>query len=420
MAGQQQIVLTVPGRSGDSKMNRELHRKMHEARLKGQIQEYKNMDMLVDVIFDEIAVRHHRTTNRPYLAYSHGALTQADISGLDGINCDICRVRFKRSEAPIINFKWELTNEEICQLVLKGYYGFNYQYDPEARGDKYRKPVHYDGFKLPSSFFENPWLQIKINADVTYLPCEYNNKIVPLITITTDPHEYIHMTSRKAGYDSPINAIVFPEFSMDDSNREHDTISSYYLPETEILQFDKFANVEAVEENNHKSIEEDERRKFDMLNQQQTAQTQQESSIESEKFEIPKTEEEAEDEARMARLKGEFVESFIESNAQRAADIAESVIRSNVDEIDTESNAHHKFVEDYDEFKPGQTALSAEELEDMHLTQRSQSEKDSKRDKVNAMLRKSRENRENLIATAIRNADDVGRTSREEVESLWT
>ena len=36
------------------------------------------------------------------------------------------------------------------------------------------------------------------------------------------------------------------------------------------------------------------------------------------------------------------------------------------DEIDVESNTHHEFVEDYDEFKPGQTALSAEELEDMH------------------------------------------------------
>lgn len=417
MAGQQQTVLTVPGRSGDSKMNRELHRKMHEARLKGQIQEYRNMDMLVDVIFEEITVRHHRSTNRPYLAYTRGALTQADISGLDGINCDVCRVRFKKSEAPIINFKWELTNEEICQLVLKGYYGFNYQYDPEARGDKYRKPVNYDGFRLPSSFFDNPWLQIKISADVTYLPCEYNNKIVPLITITTDPHEYIHMTSRKAGYDSPINAIVFPEFSMDDSNRSHDTISSYYLPETELLQFDRVADVEAAKvENERKSIEEEEeKRKLEALNRQQM-QTQQ---VEK-KPEILKTREELENDARMARLKGEFTESLIERNVQRSVDIAESVIRSNVDELDAKSNIMREFAaEDENQFRPGQTAMSAEELEDMHLTQRSQSEKDSKRDKVNAMLRKSRENRETVITNAMRSADDVKQSPRDEIKPLW-
>ena len=97
-----------------------------------------------------------------------------------------------------------------------------------------------------------------------------------------------------------------------------------------------------------------------------------------------------------------------------------SQVRSNVDELDTKSNIMREFAaEDENQFRPGQTAMSAEELEDMHLTQRSQSEKDSKRDKVNAMLRKSRENRETVIANAMRSADDVKQSPRDEIKPLW-
>lgn len=136
----------------------------------------KDMDARINVRFDHVTLEHDENTYRPYIMFRDGEVKGVSAKFPFGVE----NVRFMMGKRPPVEVRWELSNEEITELVDKGLYG----YGPH-------KPKAKENIQIPDVFTEADFENIPCKVDVYATSYkEDNGKIIPIISCTiNEPYE---------------------------------------------------------------------------------------------------------------------------------------------------------------------------------------------------------------------------------------
>ena len=402
-------VITTQGFDCRSKVSRAMVIKKNSPEYAGRIYEYRDVDVAISAIFGYVNIAEHNEPqlhHRPYFEFRRGVVAQADIMGLDCLNSDICSLRFKKSDAPVIGFNWELENVEIQQAIAKGLMGFDYMIDKDADpavfGSNYLRPVR-DTMSIPKEFTENLWSQITVKGNVIVFTHkdEKTNRVIPLVSIELSS-EPIKMTSKRAGYESIVNAIPKPMYKSLENSREK-SVDSLFLSEStaldDIVSFDNYTesvakngtglistlNPDDFLDTSVKPVEESVEEQHEAG---EVAAVKKRLSIDDVPSFGAETDEEKE-QRHIAELSVVLKERLDEKMADKNADTA-ALIRDGVESSEDNQNnsdIENSIEEENDAFIPGVSVASDDVLNDLHLSQESRMEKQRKIDEANAKIR---------------------------------
>ena len=128
----------------------------------------EDMDARVTVRFDSAKLEFDEDSRRPYIMFRDGEVKS--VSGSFPYN--IQNVSFRQGKRPPVEVRWELSNEEIIQLVGNGLYG----YGPN-------RPKQKEQLCTPDIFTETDFMNIPVKVDV--FATEYvdeDKKRIPIIS----------------------------------------------------------------------------------------------------------------------------------------------------------------------------------------------------------------------------------------------
>lgn len=120
-------------------------------------------------------------TKRPYILFADGRVksVQLDLSRVDDIDADEVDVRFLEHSVQPAELRWDLSNAEIQDLVGKGLFGFDYDFDPDE--DVNPKPVE-PKLSMPRFFTEND-MDVEIPCDVHVAFMAHQGRVVPVAAV---------------------------------------------------------------------------------------------------------------------------------------------------------------------------------------------------------------------------------------------
>lgn len=128
----------------------------------------EDMDARVTVCFDNVKLEFDEYSKRPYIMFRDGEVKS--VSG--SFPYDIQNVHFRQGKRPPVEIRWELSNEEIIELVGNGLYG----YGPN-------RPKMKEQLRTPDIFTEIDFENIPVKVDV--FAAEYvdeDKKRIPIIS----------------------------------------------------------------------------------------------------------------------------------------------------------------------------------------------------------------------------------------------
>lgn len=138
----------------------------------------ENMDARATVRFDNAKLEFDEHSKRPYIMFRDGEVKS--ISG--SFPYDIQNIRFRQGKRPPVEIRWELSNEEIIELIGNGLYG----YGPN-------RPKMKEQLCTPDIFTETDFKDIPVKVDV--FATEYvdeEKKRIPIISCSIkNPYECI-------------------------------------------------------------------------------------------------------------------------------------------------------------------------------------------------------------------------------------
>lgn len=179
--------------------NDEVSRKLKQRQeIQGDVICVKGIEVEADMTFDSASIEYEEETHRPYIFFRDGHITS--IKG--NLPLDVTHCSFTKKNAPEIELKWDLSNEEIKKLVDKGIYGFDRTY-------KKMKSM----FEIPSIFTEVLWNEIPVKADIMALETRLEDGThVPIISVSIDKPYEQRMNSFDSGYENIATYFENPEF----------------------------------------------------------------------------------------------------------------------------------------------------------------------------------------------------------------
>ncbi len=128
----------------------------------------EDMDARAAVCFDSAKIEFDEDSKRPYIMFRDGEVKR--VSGR--FPYDIQSVRFRQGKRPPVEIRWELSNEEIIELVGNGLYG----YGPN-------RPKMKDQLHIPDIFTETDFENIPVKVDVFATECvDEEQKQIPVIS----------------------------------------------------------------------------------------------------------------------------------------------------------------------------------------------------------------------------------------------
>ncbi len=135
----------------------------------------EDMEACATVCFDNVKLEFDEHSNRPYIMFRDGEVKSISGSFPYGIQ----NVRFRQGKRPPVEIRWELSNEEIIELIGNGLYG----YGPN-------RPKIKEKLQIPDLFTETDFKNIPVKIDV--FAAEYideDQKRIPLISCSIkDPY----------------------------------------------------------------------------------------------------------------------------------------------------------------------------------------------------------------------------------------
>lgn len=111
----------------------------------------EDMDARVTASFDNVKIEFDEQSKRPYIMFRDGEVKS--VSG--DFPYDIQNIRFRQGKRPPVEIRWELSNEEIMELVGNGLYGYGPN-RPKMKGQ----------LGIPEIFTETDFGNIPVKADV--------------------------------------------------------------------------------------------------------------------------------------------------------------------------------------------------------------------------------------------------------------
>lgn len=146
----------------------------------------EDMDARVTACFDNVKLEFDEQSKRPYIMFRDGEVKS--VSG--GFPYGIQKIRFRQGKRPPVEIRWELSNEEIMELVGNGLYG----YGPN-------KPKMKGQLDIPEIFMETDFKDIPVKVDV--LATEYvdgDERQIPVISCSIrEPYGCV-TNSEETGY----------------------------------------------------------------------------------------------------------------------------------------------------------------------------------------------------------------------------
>lgn len=285
----------------------------------------KDMDARINVRFTHVTIEHDEDTYRPYIMFRDG-----EVKGVSGqFPYGVENIRFKIGKRPPVEVRWDLSNEEITELVEKGLYG----YGPN-------KPKAREKLQVPDVFTEADFENIPCKVDVYATSFkEDTGKIIPIISCSIN---------------SPY------ECRTNSEDTEYGNIVSY---------FDK-AKQEFVPHNNlYYSQRMDEREIWGYESKEE------DKIIRAER--IFTREEEEENKLR----------ALLASEVSTRRDERETSI--GIDRIITDSDVAVDILVDDEKMIPADEEMSDEELEILHLTENNEDKKRAKQKIAEEAMRKA-------------------------------
>lgn len=146
----------------------------------------EDMDARVTACFDNVKLEFDEQSKRPYIMFRDGEVKSVSGTFPYGIQ----KIRFRQGKRPPVEIRWELSNEEIMELVGNGLYG----YGPN-------KPKMKGQLDIPEIFTETDFKDIPVKVDV--LATEYvdgDEKQIPVISCSIrEPYGCV-TNSEETGY----------------------------------------------------------------------------------------------------------------------------------------------------------------------------------------------------------------------------
>ena len=197
---------------------------------------------------------------RPYIHLDEGKVTKVYAVG-DNLPFGVILAQFPQDGAPLISMDWDLSNEEIGNLVKKGIFGSNFDIDPNGNNPKPK-----DSVKIPPLFTDVEWDRIPVTANVRAMESDG----VPVLSIDIcNPYD-LKTNSRVSGYDDISQYFQPQEFYAEGQNYDkskyfvslskEDTIGAEVQPVLEELTEEQASNIIRAEK--VKSLEEQEEEKL--------------------------------------------------------------------------------------------------------------------------------------------------------------
>lgn len=146
----------------------------------------EDMSAAITVRFDSAKIEFDDETKRPYIMFRDGEVRSVKGQFPYGIQ----NIRFQAGHRPPVEVRWELSNEEINELVSKGLYGYGPN-EPKAKAE----------LETPDIFIDADFENIPVKTDV--YATEYVNddgKKIPIISCTIkEPYSCV-TNSEETGY----------------------------------------------------------------------------------------------------------------------------------------------------------------------------------------------------------------------------
>lgn len=156
-------ILAFPHNSSEDRIMR-----IEKALKNSHIVSKEDMDARITVCFDNVKLEFDEESKRPYIMFRDGEVK--NVSG--NFPYGVRNIRFRQGKRPPAEVRWELSNEEIMELVGNGLYG----YGPNKPGAK-------EPLQTPDIFTEADFENIPVKADV--FATEYidgEGKKIPVIS----------------------------------------------------------------------------------------------------------------------------------------------------------------------------------------------------------------------------------------------
>ena len=268
---------------------------------------YMRERVLVSADFRFSKVRmQFRESHRPYLDMYAGKISAVRFNPHDVIDPSLpegehYEVKFNMSTAPDIDGNWNFNNVEVVELIGKGLFGFEHQYDP----DNYPRPYRPYGIEIPAEYTEAVWQDVPIECDIAML---YSPDGASVVTVKTSD-EIVQLDSKRSGYVDIVADYVRNAEFYDDSIKAS--------PEEYFITAD-------LAEDQMLVSEKDKRKK------------EAEAQSAAEKISVltnVKTREEELQDALEAKLQGEVAEGIESAKAARAFDKAASDVDKRIEMI---------------------------------------------------------------------------------------
>ena len=144
--------------------------------------QFSAMPLNCSVRFSRPVFEFDQETHRPRIFFCDGRIRSAELSLRDmkEIDADMAEVQFfDKNGLPPAELRWDLTNEEIQDLVGKGLFGFNYDIDPNEEYNP--KPVDKI-LPVPRFFTEND-MDVIIPCDVSVALMAHQGKVLPVVSV---------------------------------------------------------------------------------------------------------------------------------------------------------------------------------------------------------------------------------------------
>lgn len=319
------------------------------------------IDVEADMTFDSAFFEFDDETHRPYIAFRDG-----HISSIKGnLPFDVSQCSFTKKDAPDIELKWNLSNDELKQLIDKGIYGFDKSY-------KKCKSM----FEIPAIFTDVLWSGIPLKADIMAIQSELEDGTkVPIISVKINKPFEQETNSFDSGYENIATCFEQPEFYEEGYVTEKDEY--FTLSDNEII---KSVSELDTEKNDNKV------RTLTVL----TPSEKQEQMIRGELY-------------QQVRENIEAVQS--QNQVDEISLVDESLEIEYKEDVVSEK--------EIDEFEP----YTIEELTDLHLVNRKEEEHKVAKAKwaVDAMKKQEREINKETIEKAVAQGEEILR--KEEIEN---
>ena len=189
----------------------------------------EDMDARVTACFDNVKLEFDEQSKRPYIMFRDGEVKSVSGDFPYGIQ----KIRFRQGKRPPVEIRWELSNEEIMELVGNGLYG----YGPN-------KPKMKGQLDIPEIFMETDFKDIPVKADV--LATEYvdgDERQIPVISCSIrEPYGCV-TNSEETGYG---NIASFFSKAKQELMPENDRQVMKDIPENELWGYAPMPEYEMV------------------------------------------------------------------------------------------------------------------------------------------------------------------------------